>query len=89
MEWKSQYFLWLVWLIGGVWVTTCTLGITILFILGWTNGDALLLLFDSKGEKVIEMMMVVVGSICATVGGTELVKSGALAWLEIIGKVSI
>lgn len=76
------------WLIGGVWVTTCTLGITILFILGWTNGDALLLLFDSKGEKVIEMMMVVVGSICATVGGTELVKSGALAWLEIIGKTS-
>lgn len=84
LEWK--YVLWVVWLIGGVWVTTCTLGITILFILGWTNGDALVLLFDSKGEKAIEMMMVVVGTLCATVGGTELVKRGALAWLEIIGR---
>lgn len=71
LEWK--YVLWVVWLIGGVWVTTCTVGLVVLFILGWTNGDVLLLLFNSKGEKWIEMVVVFVGTTCATIGGVELV----------------
>lgn len=79
-KWEWKYALWLVWLIGGVWVTACTLGLVVIYIIGWMNGDVLLLTFNTKGEKGIEMVIVTVGTACATFGGVELVKRCYAKW---------
>jgi hypothetical protein len=80
MKFIWKYMVWLAWLIGGVWVTTCVIGLAVIFLLGWTNGDALLLLFNTKGEKWIEMVIITVGTVCATFGGVELVKRCYAKW---------
>jgi hypothetical protein len=63
----------------------------VIFYLGWTNGDVLLLTFNQNGEKAIEQIVVPIGIVCSFfmvgVSGAKIIEE-LVDTLLSIGKTS-
>lgn len=63
-----------VFLYGVSWILICTIMLPVIVIVGWINGDYLLLTFNEYGEKPIELVLVPVGCICAIIVACEVIR---------------
>lgn len=63
-----------IFLYGVSWILICTIMLPVITILGWTNGDYLLLTFNEYGEKPIELVLVPVGCVCAIIVACEVIR---------------
>lgn len=78
-------------LFGFAFLFACWVLVIVIFYLGWTNGDVLLLTFNQNGEKAIEQIVVPIGIVCSFfmmgVSGAKIIEELVDALLSI-GRMS-